>query len=73
MVVKPTPGLPTDAADPRTHVGVYLDVAGLKSIKAKLAGMKPSCSITLVFHRWRPLVRMAKRSLARLLPTMQPS
>jgi hypothetical protein len=35
MAVKRKPGLPTDADDPRTHVSVYLDVSGLKSINAE--------------------------------------
>lgn len=35
MAIQRKPGLPTNPDDPRTQVSVYLDVAGLKSIKAE--------------------------------------
>ncbi len=35
MVTLRKPGLPTDPSDPRSHVGVYLDISGLKTIKAE--------------------------------------
>ena len=35
MVVLEKDGVPTDANDPRSHIGVYVDVSGLKTIKAE--------------------------------------
>lgn len=29
------PGLPTDPSDPRAHVGVHIDISGLKTVKAE--------------------------------------
>ncbi|MFT5163244.1 MAG: hypothetical protein ACI9FJ_001830 [Alteromonadaceae bacterium] len=35
MVVLDKPGITTDPSDPRSHVGVYIDVSGLKTIKGE--------------------------------------
>jgi hypothetical protein len=35
MVVLDKPGITTDPSDPRSHVGVYVDISGLKTIKGE--------------------------------------
>ncbi len=35
MMVLDKPGVTNDASDPRSHVGVYLDVSGLKTVKGE--------------------------------------